>query len=174
MEMFEMAMPWWMFVARALIVYFALLVLVRVTGRRALGQFTPFDIILLFVLGSAVQNSLIGEDYSMQGGLILAATLVVVNVGVGWIAARNQPFQNLVEGRAIQVGRDGQIDHRALLRESVSTADFEEAMRRADVQHQADIRAAWLETDGTITIMKERAGATRGSGSTPPGRPGQV
>jgi uncharacterized membrane protein YcaP (DUF421 family) len=155
--MFDMAMPWWEFVVRAVIVYFILLLLVRIGGKRTLGQFTPFDIILVVVLGNAVQNSLIGEDVSVPGGLLLAATLIFLNWIVGWIAARSQPFQFVVEGRAIQVGRDGQVDHRALLRESVSDADFEEAMRRAEVDHYGQIRAAWLETDGSITILKERA-----------------
>ncbi len=154
--MFDMAMPWWEFVARALIVYFVLLLFVRLAGKRTLGQFTPFDIILLVVLGNAVQNSLIGKDVSVQGGLVLAATLIGLNWGVGWIAARSQTFQNAVEGRAIQVGRDGQIDHRALLRQSVGASDFEEAMRRVGVEHCGEIRAAWLETDGSITIIKER------------------
>lgn len=156
MHMFDMAMPWWDLVVRALIVYFVLLCFVRLAGKRTLGQFTPFDIILVVVLGNAVQNSLIGEDVSVQGGLLLAGTLILLNWLVGWVAARSQPFQALVEGRAVQVGRDGQIDHRALLRASVSTSDFEEAMRRADVEHHGQIRAAWLETDGSITILKER------------------
>jgi len=169
MNMFDMAMPWWEFVARALIVYVALLVLVRVSGKRSLSQITPFDIILLFVLGNAVQNSLIGHDTSVQGGLVLAATLIVLNWGVGWIAARHARFKHVVEGKAIQVGQDGQIDHRALMRESVGMTDFEEAMRRAGVEHCGEIRAAWLETDGSITILKERAGIEASRKNPPAG-----
>ena len=72
-SLFELAMPWWEFVLRAVAVYVVVLVLVRLTGKRTVGQFTPFDLLLVVLLGTAVQNSLIGEDTSLVGGLKPAA-----------------------------------------------------------------------------------------------------
>ena len=84
-EMFDLAMPWWAFVLRACIVYFILLALIRASGKRTMGQFTPFDMLLVVLLGNAVQNALLGQDSSVGGGLVLAATLLLLNWLVKWI-----------------------------------------------------------------------------------------
>jgi uncharacterized membrane protein YcaP (DUF421 family) len=146
-------MPWWEFVLRAVAVYAVLLVLVRITGKRAVGQFTPFDMILLILLGTAVQNSLIGDDVSLPGGLILAATLIALNHGLGWITARSARAQSLVEGDPVLLARNGEVFTSRLKRECISGADFDEAMRRCGIRSHADIACAWLETDGDITLL---------------------
>lgn len=156
MNVFGLAMPWWEFILRAVAVYVGLLVMVRMTGKRAVGQYTPFDMILLILLGNAVQNSLIGDDVSLLGGLILAATLIVMNYVLGWLAARNRWVHRLVEGKAVKVAENGRVDYRRLRKEAVSHADFEEAVRRAGLSSQADIADAWIETDGSITIIKAK------------------
>ena len=66
-SLFELAMPWWEFVLRAVLVYFILLLMLRMSGKRTVGQFTPFDLLVVVLLGTAVQNSLIGEDFSLLG-----------------------------------------------------------------------------------------------------------
>ena len=152
-SLFELAMPWWEFVLRAAIVYVALLVVVRLSGKRAVGQFTPFDMILLILLGTAVQNSLIGEDVSLLGGLILAATLIGLNHAVGLIAARSRKFDALVEGEPVLLIRDGVLDRARLRKEGVSELDLEEALRRDDFTSVADVRMGWLENDGHITLV---------------------
>ena len=154
-EFWQLAMPWWQFVLRAVIVYAVLLVFVRLSGKRALGQFTPFDMVLLVLLGTAVQNSLIGDDISLLGGLILAATLIALNAGVGWLSARSPAMQRLFEGTPVQVIEDGKLDDRRLQKEGVSRADLEEALRRAGLERVAQVRRGWVETDGRITFIKE-------------------
>lgn len=155
MELFELAMPWWEFVLRALAVYAALLVMVRLSGKRSVGQFTPFDMILLILLGTAVQNSLIGEDVSLLGGLLLAATLIAMNHAVGWVTARSRRIHGLVEGRAVKIIEDGLLDKDTLRHEGVSEMDLEEALRRAGLEHVREVRRGWLETDGHITLIKK-------------------
>ena len=155
MQLFELAMPWWEFVLRALAVYVALLVMVRLSGKRSVGQFTPFDMILLILLGTAVQNSLIGEDVSLLGGLLLAATLIALNHAVGWITARSRRMHGWVEGRAVQIIEDGVLDKARLLKEGVSELDLDEALRRAGLEHVSEVRRGWLETDGHITLIKK-------------------
>ena len=154
--LFELSMPWWEFVLRAVVVYVVLLALVRLTGKRAVAQTTPFDMILLVLLGTAVQNSLIGEDVSLVGGLILAATLIALNHAVGWITARWRRMHSVVEGDPVLVARDGEVLHRVLRRENVSPADFDEAMRRNGITEHDEIECAWLESDGTVTLRKRR------------------
>ena len=94
--MFEMSMPWWEFVLRAVIVYVALLGMIRLAGKRTLGQFTAFDMLLIVLLGNAVQNALLGSDASMSGGLLLAATLIVLNWLVGFATSRNRRMERLM------------------------------------------------------------------------------
>jgi len=153
--MFELSMPWWEFVLRALVVYAALLVMVRLSGKRSVGQFTPFDMILLILLGTAVQNSLIGKDVSLLGGLLLAGVLIAMNHVVGWVTARSRRIHGLVEGRAVRIIEDGVLDKDQLLREGMSEMDLEEALRRAGLEHVSEVRRGWLETDGHITLIKK-------------------
>lgn len=157
MSVFDLALPWWQMVLRAVVVYVVLLVMVRVSGKRSVGQFTPFDMILLILLGNAVQNSLIGADVSLAGGLLLAGTLIALNYLVGSLAARFPRFHALVEGRPVQVITDGEVDHARLRREQFSDADIAEALRRNGVASRGQVRHAWIENDGTITMVMRRS-----------------
>jgi uncharacterized membrane protein YcaP (DUF421 family) len=135
-------------------VYVVLLVLVRVSGKRAVGQFTPFDMILLILLGTAVQNSLIGDDISLPGGLILAATLIGMNYLMGWATARSAWLHGVVEGRAVRLAEFGKVSEAELRRQCVSPADFQEAMRRHGIRAIDEIESAWLETNGCISLIR--------------------
>jgi uncharacterized membrane protein YcaP (DUF421 family) len=154
-DLFDLAMPWWEFVLRAAIVYVVVLAMVRLSGKRTLGQFTPFDMLLLVLLGNAVQNALLGSDQSVGGGLLLAGTLITLNWLAGWIGARSPRAERFLEGEPVILARDGQVHRDVLRRELVSHADFEKAMREADCDDPARIRIALLETDGRITILTE-------------------
>lgn len=154
--MFELAMPWWEFVLRAFAVYVALLAMVRVTGKRSVSQTTPFDMVLIVLLGTAVQNSLIGEDISLLGGLILAATLIAMNYLVGWVTARWRTAHSVAEGDPVLLARNGEVFARVLRRQNLSRADFDEAMRRNGLRDDAEIECAWLEADGSVSLLKRR------------------
>jgi uncharacterized membrane protein YcaP (DUF421 family) len=153
--LFELAMPWWEFVLRATIVYVVVLAMVRVSGKRTLGQFTPFDMLLLVLLGNAVQNALLGSDQSVGGGLLLAGTLIALNWLAGWVGAGSARAEGFPEGEKVILARDGQVHRDVLRRELVSNADFEKAMREANCDDPSKIRIALLETDGRITILAE-------------------
>lgn len=151
--MFDLAMPWWAFMLRACIVYFILLALIRASGKRTMGQFTPFDMLLVVLLGNAVQNALLGQDTSVGGGLLLAATLLALNWLVGLVSARSARMEALVEGVPVLLARDGQVYKDVLRRELISRADFDKAMRESGVEDIEDIRMAVLETNGHITLV---------------------
>ena len=152
-EMFDLAMPWWAFVLRACLVYFLLLAMIRMTGKRTMGQFTPFDMLLVVLLGNAVQNALLGEDTSVGGGLLLAATLIALNWIVGLASARSPKVERWVEGSPVLLAREGQVYKDVLRRELISRADFDKAMRESGVEDIEDIRMAVLETNGHITLV---------------------
>ena len=164
-DLFDLAMPWWEFVLRALAVYTVLLFLIRLSGKRTMGQFTPFDMLLVVLLGTAVQNSLIGEDVSLLGGLLLAATLIALNWLVGLVSARSARIERWVEGAPVLLGRDGQVYRDVLRRELISREDFEKAMRNVGCLEIDEIRLAVLENIGHITIV------TRPSSGPPDGTP---
>ena len=97
--MWNISLPhWWEFVVRAGVVYLFLLVLLRLTGKRQIGQLAPFDLVLLLVLSNALQNAMNGGDNSITGGLILASTLVALNWCVGWLTYRSKWMEGLIEG----------------------------------------------------------------------------
>lgn len=152
-EMFNLAMPWWEFVLRAALVYFLLLSMIRASGKRTMGQFTPFDMLLVVLLGNAVQNALLGKDTSVGGGLLLAATLLALNWGVGLVSARSVRMESLVEGVPVLLARDGKVYKDVLRRELISRADFDKAMREAGCEDVGEIRMAVLETNGHITLI---------------------
>ncbi|MBB3276069.1 uncharacterized membrane protein YcaP (DUF421 family) [Pseudoxanthomonas sp. OG2] len=156
-QTFNLSMPWWGFIARAVIVYFALLVMIRVSGKRTMGQFTSFDMLLVVLLGNAVQNALLGEDASVGGGLLLAGTLMAINWLVGLASARNRRFEALVEGSPVLLAREGKVYKDVLRRELISREDFDKAMREAGIDAIDEIHLAVLETNGHITLVARRA-----------------
>lgn len=152
--MFDMQAPWWEFVTRAAVVYLFLLVMVRVTGKRTVGQFTPFDLIVVMLLAEGVSGSLTGQDESLPGGLIVAATLVLLDVAIGIATSRSQKIDAIVQGNPVLVGRDGVIYEDVLKRERVARADLDKALRDSDCALE-DMRMAILEADGNINILKK-------------------
>src|SRR5580693_7915463 len=97
--MWVLALPWWEFLLRAVIVYVFLIAILRLTGKRQVGQMSPFDLVLLLVLSNAVQNSMNGGDNSVTGGAISAVTLVLLNYLVGVGTFKSKRFETFVEGR---------------------------------------------------------------------------
>jgi uncharacterized membrane protein YcaP (DUF421 family) len=151
--MFDMDHAWWEFVVRATVVYVFLLVLVRLTGKRTVGQFTPFDLIVVMLLSEAVSGSLAGQDGSLTGGLIAATTLIAINALIALVTARSPKADALLEGKPVLVGRDGQIYRDVLKHQRVPVSDLEQALREHDCQIE-NMRMAVLESDGKISILK--------------------
>ena len=155
-DLWDLGMPWQEFLLRAVAVYVACLCMTRLTGKRSVGQHTPFDILVIVLLGTAVQNSLIGNDTSLLGGLILAATLLGLNWLVGAASARSRRIDRVLQGRPAILVRDGVVDWRELVHCNVSYADYEVSKRAADCRSDDEIELALLETSGSITILKKR------------------
>ena len=151
--MLNMAVPIWELVARAAIVYAFLLVLLRMTGKRQIGQLAPFDLVLLLVLSNAVQNSMNAGDNSLVGGLISAATLVVVNYAVSYATFKSKRLEALVEGRPQVVIHNGQVFEDVMKRAKLTHHELSAALRRAGCSCAADVQAAILENNGSISVV---------------------
>jgi len=151
--MFDFSLPWWEFIVRAAAVYLALMLMVRLAGKRTVGQFTPFDLLVVMLLSESVSNSLSGGDESLVGGLVVAATLMVLNTAFAVASARSRRVEEVTEGTPVLVGRDGAVFEQVLRRERVGIGEFEKALREADCE-LADVKCAFLETDGSFSILK--------------------
>ncbi len=151
--MFERDGPWWELPLRASVVYLVLLLLMRVSGHRTVGQFTPFDLLVVMLLSEAVSSGLSGEEHSVFGGLISAATLIGLNLLVAFITARSQRAQLWIEGRPVLIGRDGEIFAEVLRRHHMPMCDMERALREADCDRK-NMKYAFLEADGKISILQ--------------------
>lgn len=151
--MFQLALPWWELVARAAMVYLVLMLMVRLSGKRTMGQFTPFDLLVVMLLSEGVSNALSGGDSSVAGGMIVAGTLVLLNLAFAMANARSRQVEAVIEGTPILVGRDGQVFHDVLKREHVGVGEMEKSLREADCELK-NLKCAFLETDGTISILK--------------------
>ena len=155
-ELFNLSAPWWAFVLRATVIYALVMVLVRVSGKRAVGQFTPFDLVLLILIGNAVQNGINGGDNSLTGAAIMATTLIALNYGVAFITSRSRRAEKVVEGEPVVLARHGKAYEHVLRRELVSRNDFLEALRMNNIEDVADVELALLETNGHISVVARR------------------
>src|SRR6266853_595900 len=107
--MWQPSLPWWEFIVRALIVYGFLVVLLRMTGKRQVGQLAPFDLVLLLVLSNAVQNAMNGGDNSVTAGLLLALTLIVLNAVMANLTWRSRRLEQLFEGKPRVLVHNGKL-----------------------------------------------------------------
>lgn len=157
-DLFALTAPWWHFVLRAVAIYLMVMVLVRVSGKRAVGQFTPFDLVLLILIGNAVQNGLNGGDNSLTGALILAGCLIALNYAVAFLTSRSRRVEHVIEGVPKVLARNGTVYEDVLRHELVSLDDFHQAMRMNNIADPDDIALALLETNGSISVVPREAG----------------
>lgn len=159
-ELFQLSAPWWHFVLRGFAIYLLVMALMRISGKRAVGQFTPFDLILLILIGNAVQNGINGGDNSLTGAFVMATTLIVLNWAVAFATSRSHGAERLVEGVPVVLARDGKVFERMLRRQLVSDADFHKALRQHDIVSVEDVALALLENNGTISIIPREGGGS--------------
>jgi uncharacterized membrane protein YcaP (DUF421 family) len=142
-------------VLRAIAVFFFLFILVRIIGRRELSSLQPFDLILLIILGDAVQQGLTQDDYSLTGAFLAIGTIAVLQVLVSWIGFRFPRARPVLEGTPIVVVQDGSVIERNLNRERLSIDEIREAARVQGIAQLSEVKWAVLETSGQISFIKK-------------------
>ena len=158
MTIFDMTTPWYEILLRTFVVYMTVLVLLRVAGKRELGQMTPFDLVVILVIANAVQNAMTGGDNSLIGGMIAAATLTAVNIAVGRWGSRVPLFRRLVASEPTLLLQDGKPIKEHLDRERIDIQELEMAARQHGIPDLAEVAAAVLEEDGSISIIPKKGG----------------
>jgi uncharacterized membrane protein YcaP (DUF421 family) len=154
--MWSMSIHWWELIGRGLLVYFFLILLLRSTGKRQIGQMSPFDLVLLMVLSNAVQNSMSGGDNSVTAGLILAVTLVAANWIVGKVTSSSKIMEQLVDGNPQVLFHDGKVYDKILKDSQITRQELIAAVHKAGYADLDRIRAAILENDGTISVIPKQ------------------
>lgn len=147
---------WWHFVVRAAIVYFMVLIFIRASGKRQVGQMTPFDLVLLLLISNAVQNSMNGGDNSITAGFILAGTLILVDVGIGWVTRRSRKLEKVVDGQAEILIHNGKLRPGALKKAGLTDHELLAALRESDCATIGEVHTAILETNGRITVLTRK------------------
>jgi len=151
--MFNLAVPWWEFIVRGVVIYVFLLVLLRVTGKRQISQMSPFDLVLLLILSNAVQNSMNAGDNSLAGGMISATTLVVLNYALAMATFRSKRLERLVEGRPQLIVHHGRVFEDVMRSGNITREELDTTLREAGFFSVKDVRLAVLETNGKISVL---------------------
>jgi len=150
--MFDLSMSVGELIARAFVVYIFLFTCIRLLGKKHVGDLSPFDLIVLLILSETVNGSLIGDDKSLLGGLISAATLLFIVQAMSYATWRSKKAERLFDGTPKVLVRHGRVNRDVMAQEQVTHSELIEALRREGHTSLTKIRFAVLENDGSITV----------------------
>lgn len=151
--MFHLGTPVWGIALRSFVVYLAILVGLRIAGKREMGQMTVFDLVVLLLIANAVQNAMVGPDNSLVGGLVAAAVLLLLNAGVARLRLRSKRLRRLVEGSPTILVLHGRIFGENLRHEGIDIDELQASFREHGIEKLSEVEMAVLETDGSISIV---------------------
>lgn len=140
-------------IVRCVVVYLVVLGGMRLMGKREMGQLAPFDLVLILLVANAVQNAMVGSDTSLLGGLVAAATLLVINALVALVASRDKAARKILVGKPSVLVRDGVPNDAVMRREGVTKEELDAAIHEHGVRDLADVSMAILEIDGDISVV---------------------
>jgi uncharacterized membrane protein YcaP (DUF421 family) len=149
-DMFTMGVPLLEKVARALAVYFFLIVAFRFAGKRLLAQLNPFDLVLLLILSNTVQNAIIGPDDSVVGGLVGAAVLLLANGAMVRLMFKYPKLETVVEGCQTKLMEHGRVIDDALRSELMTKLELTTAAHKQGVDSLSEVKKAAIEPGGAI------------------------
>ncbi len=151
--MWDLHVPAWELMLRSAVIYLAMVVALRLFGKREVGQFTLIDLVVILLVANAVQPAMTGPDTSLTGGLVIIVTLVLINRTIAYGRARIPLVQRLLESPPTVLVRDGKWITAALAHEELSIEDCEMALREHGVSDVAEVELAVLESDGMISVV---------------------
>ena len=136
------------------VIYLLVLAGIRLSGKREVGQMTPFDLTLLLLLSNSVQNAMTGPDTTLAGGAVAATTLLVLNYLVAEVSGGNRRFRKYIQGEPSLLVHDGEVNLAHMAAEHVSMDELERALREHGVGTYKQAALAVLEVDGSISVLK--------------------
>lgn len=155
-DMFVLGLPVLEKIARPILVYFFLVIGLRLAGKRELAQLNPFDLVVLLTLSNTVQNAIIGEDNSLTGGLIGAATLLLVNYLVVRFLFKHERLDLVIEGQPTVLIENGKLRTDQLGKELITLAELEAAAHRQGFATLDEVERAVIEPGGTLSFLGKK------------------
>ena len=156
-------------VARTTIVYIVLLLLLRVGGKRKVGQLSIPDLVLVLLIANGVQNAMVGQNTSLVAGIVAAVTLIILDRMADLLESRSDRARKVLEGEPRLLVHDGVILPRALKEEDVTEGDLLGAIRQHGLRGLEDVGLAVLETNGSISIIPRDPSLAPAAAAPPPG-----
>jgi len=154
--MLNFGVPPWELVLRAAVIYAALLGALRLFGKREVGQFTLYDLVLVLLVANAVQPAMTGPDSSLAGGLVIIATLILLNFAIGRLD-RFRIFHRLFQPEPTLIIKDGHYLSDRMRREGVDADEIATAIREHGLSNVSEVSMGVLEPDGTISVVGKDA-----------------
>ena len=140
-------------VLRTAVVYLFLVTVLRISGKREVGQMSVLELVVILVISDAVQNSMVGGNTSLWGGLVAVSTLLLLDVGLKALSSRLPFLRRAIAGEPRLLVRDGRILNQALRREGIDADEVQAAVRAHGLERIDDVKFAILETDGSISVI---------------------
>lgn len=153
-SLWHMSFSFWQFVIRAVIVYIAIIVLLKLGGKRQVGQMGVGEFVGILLISNAVQNSMNGGDNSVTGGIVLAAVIIALSLFVSWATFKSKKVEHLIQGTPTLLVHKGKIIKKNLDKELLSERELRAALRHQGISEISEIHVAILESDGFISVMK--------------------
>jgi uncharacterized membrane protein YcaP (DUF421 family) len=144
-------------VLRGVAIFFFLYVLMRVIGRRELSTLEPFDLILLIVLGDAVQQGLTQDDYSLTGAFLAIGTIAMLQLGMSFVNFKFPKLRPIIDGEPIVMVQDGKPIEKNMRRERLTMEDLRSAMRGEGLASLDGVAWAVMETSGKISFIEKKS-----------------
>ena len=138
---------------RAVVIYLFLVIALRLVGKRELSQLNTLDFVVLLAVANAVQNGLIGPDDSVTGAIVGATVLFLADGALAFIVFRNRRAQQIIEGTATLVVKDGKVITSAMKKEELTHDDLLAALQSSGAETVEEVRMAWLEPSGKVVIV---------------------
>ena len=138
---------------RVAVIYLFLVIVLRISGKREVGQMSILELVVVLLISDAVQNSMVGENTTVWGGMIAVLMLLGLDYGLNVLTHRSRRVRRAIEGEPRLLVRDGRLLTKALGEEGVDANDVRAAIRAHGLARIEDIRMAVLETDGSISVI---------------------
>lgn len=141
-------------IIRGCVVYLSVLILIRLSGKRQIGQMSPTEFVAILLISNAVQNAMNGGDNSLVGGLLLSVVLIVMSIIISYLTYRSSFFSAIFEGTPTLLINQGKIIHKHMAHERLSESELKALLRKQGVHHLHEVQTAILESDGTLSITR--------------------
>lgn len=138
---------------RSAVVYLAIVLFIRIFGKKELSQLSVIDLVFILLISNSVQNAMVGDSTSLQGGLIAAATLFALNALLRFLIYRFKPVERFLEGTSVMLVYKGKMHTENMRRTKITTAELDASIREHGVKDVSEVDLAVLESDGNISVL---------------------